>query len=169
MGITTNPVLETITSISDSGTLKIHSSSSEKSDELVDLTPDTPRHALKHMLDLSDRNLIVVSNFRGQIFLYQIASKNQEPYDLVKTLEIETKSEVKAMCTNNENHLIAGAMDGTLTIFDLNKPGNEKYAKQLLVFQGKAGVRCVQWRDKPRKEIITGHVDGIVTVWDLRE
>jgi hypothetical protein len=36
-------------------------------------------------------------------------------------------------------------------------------------FQGKPGIRLIQLRDKPRREIITGDSDGIVQVWDLNK
>jgi len=46
--------------------------------------------------------------------------------------------------------------------------GKERLIKPIVSLQGKKGVRCLQWREKPRREIIAGHVDGLVTVWDYK-
>ena len=43
-----------------------------------------------------------------------------------------------------------------MTVFDLGMPGREKQAKRISTLDGRAGIRVVAWRDRPRKEIITG-------------
>lgn len=68
-----------------------------------------------------------------------------------------------------ENYVAAGCQDGTINIFDLGAPGKERLAKSMVNLQGKTGVRCLQWREKPRRELIAGHADGIVTVWDFKQ
>ena len=64
--------------------------------------------------------------------------------------------------------MIAGAKDGSITLFDLGPAGKEKIVKQVTQFDGKPSVRVVTWREKPRREIITGDQDGVMTVWDLK-
>lgn len=79
------------------------------------------------------------------------------------------KAEIRGMCLNAYgNHLVAAAKDGSITIIDLQLPGKEKIAKQLVQFMGKPGVRVVCWRENPRREIITGDYDGSITVWDFK-
>jgi len=50
----------------------------------------------------------------------------------------------------------------------MGPPGKEKFTKLVTSFPGKPGIRLIQMREKPRKEIITGDDDGIVTIWDLK-
>jgi hypothetical protein len=51
---------------------------------------------------------------------------------------------------------VAGASDGSLAIFELNKPRSERFTKQVAHFQGKPGCRSVVWRERNR-EIITAN------------
>lgn len=50
----------------------------------------------------------------------------------------------------------------------MGAPGKEKFTKAVTQFYGKAGIRLVCMRDKPRREIITGDKSGVITVWDLK-
>jgi len=54
------------------------------------------------------------------------------------------------------SYLVAGATDGSLSIFELNKPRSERFSKQVAHFQGKPGCRCLVWRER-NKEIITAN------------
>lgn len=66
------------------------------------------------------------------------------------------------------NHLlIAGAIDGMISIFDMGPPGKERLTKMIDSFQGKAGIRLIAVRQSPRKEIITADAEGVVTVYDF--
>ena len=83
---------------------------------------------------------------------------------------MESTSEIKALAISAaENFAVAGCVDGTITVFDLMTAGKERLIKPILTLQGKKNVRCLQWRDKPRREIIAGHQDGLVTVWDFKQ
>ena len=64
---------------------------------------------------------------------------------------------------------MAGCADGSINVFDLNANGRERLAKHLVTLQGNKGVRCLQWRDRPRRELIAGHADGLVTIWDFKQ
>lgn len=50
-------------------------------------------------------------------------------------------------------------------MFDLDKPGREKYAKMNATLRGKDKVRVITWAPK-RAEIISGYSDGTITFWD---
>ena len=39
-------------------------------------------------------------------------------------------------------------------------------AKTDTYISGQKAITCIGWRETPRKEIITGHEDGYITVWD---
>lgn len=66
------------------------------------------------------------------------------------------------------SYLVAGATDGSLSIFELNKPRSERFSKQIAHFQGKPGCRCLVWRERNR-EIITANQDGNITVWSAKD
>lgn len=53
-------------------------------------------------------------------------------------------------------------------MFDLDKPGREKYAKMNATLRGKEKVRAVTWASK-RTEIISGYADGSITFWNAVE
>ena len=75
---------------------------------------------------------------------------------------------MRGLCSNPYgNYLVGGAKDGTVTVFDLGMPGREKLARKICQLDGRPGIRVVAWRDKPRKEIITGDQSGLVTIWDF--
>lgn len=64
--------------------------------------------------------------------------------------------------------MVAGAQDGSLSVFELGRPKQERFSKHLAWYQGRPGCRVVAWRDSAR-EIITASEDGIVTVWSARD
>lgn len=119
------------------------------------------------MISLPSRNLFAVADSLGNIYLLDSTSTE---LDVVKVLSNETGAQIRGLaCNVHENYIVAGSSDGAITVFDLLTPGKEKNAKILVSFQGKENVRLVQWREKPRREILTGDQSGIVTVWDLKE
>jgi len=85
------------------------------------------------------------------------------------SVSIGGKAEVRGLCSNPYgNYLVGGAKDGSVTVFDLGVPGREKVARKISQLDGRPGIRVVAWRDKPRKEVITGDQFGLVTIWDFR-
>ena len=58
--------------------------------------------------------------------------------------------------------------DGVLAIFDIGKPGKEKYASSRAMLNGKPKVRVCKWASS-RQELISGNQDGTVTFWDARK
>lgn len=53
-------------------------------------------------------------------------------------------------------------------MFDLDKPGREKYAKMIATLKGKEKVRSIAWAPK-RSEIFAGNEDGTITFWNAVE
>lgn len=64
--------------------------------------------------------------------------------------------------------MVGGGQDGSLSVFEINKPRSERFTKQIAHFQGKPGCRCIIWRERNR-EIITANQDGMITVWSAKE
>lgn len=58
--------------------------------------------------------------------------------------------------------------DGNLAIWDVGKPGKEKYASSLATLAGKPKVRVCKWANA-RQELISGNQDGTVTFWDAKK
>ena len=49
----------------------------------------------------------------------------------------------------SRNYLFTGSFDdGELNVFDMDKPGREKYAKLIVTLMGKDKVRSVTWSNK---------------------
>lgn len=86
MGIHPTPSTGSLTSISDAGTLKI--SESHSGQTVLDINPSgagQKLNALKYMLFLEQRTLLVICNSIGQIFIYSTMSA---PMELLTTLKV---------------------------------------------------------------------------------
>lgn len=169
MGIHSMPETGTFVSISDAGSIKVCENA--KGTVVKEMTLSKLNGgkdaALKAMVSLPSRNLIAVADALGNIYLLDTRTTDLE---LIKVLSTETGAQIRGLaCNVHENFIVAGSSDGAITVFDLLTPGKEKNGKILVSFQGKENVRLVQWRETPRREILTGDQAGIVTVWDLRE
>ena len=53
-------------------------------------------------------------------------------------------------------------------MFEIEKAGKEKYAKQIATFRSKNKVRVIRW-SPIRGEIYLGHEDGIITIWNAKQ
>lgn len=96
--------------------------------------------------------------------------KTGSPLEHVVSLSVDSKSEIKGIALNSsESYIVAGCADGSINVFDLGANGRERLAKPLVTLQGNKGVRCLQWRDRPRRELIAGHADGLITIWDFKQ
>ena len=86
------------------------------------------------------------------------------------TLQNHNKGSIRCLYLDtNRNYLFAASYDdGELNVFDLDKPGREKYAKMTAFMKGKEKVRAITWAPK-RSEIITGTEDGSITFWNALE
>ena len=163
MGFSTNVEAGNFISISDAGTLKITETHSGSS--VGEIQPQAGA-ALKQLIELKSRNCIAISCSKGKVHIF---NKAGSPLKKEKTLEIDTKTEIRGLAVSSaENFLVAGCKDGLITVYDLGQPGKERLVKELVSFMGKEGVRLVAWREKPRREIITADESGIVTIWDLK-
>lgn len=124
---------------------------------------------LKQLLESKKRNCLIASDSKGGLHMFTRAQEAPGQLESVVSLSVDGNSEVKGMCLNSlENYLAAGCQNGQITVFDLGAVGRERLAKPYLTLQGRANVRCLQWRETPRREIIAGHQDGLVTVWDFK-
>ena len=161
-GITSNGENNTFTSVSDDGTLKV----TENASGSVVAQAQPSAGALKQLLTFKQRNCFGVSDAKGGLHFY---TKDSSPLELIISLSVDSGSEIKGLALSGaENYVVAGCADGSINIFDLGANGKERLAKPHLTLQGNKGVRCLQWREKPRRELIAGHADGLVTIWDFK-
>jgi len=89
---------------------------------------------------------------------------------LIHIIQAHPKGEIRALYFDNYKHyLMSGNYDdGVLAIWDLDKPGKEKYAHNIANLQGKAKVRSVVWSSS-RAELFSANADGTVTFWNAKK
>lgn len=101
----------------------------------------------------------------GEVYIYDI-SQAEKP-KVLTVLQNNKRGSIRCLfLDNNRNYLFTGSYDdGELNVFDLDKPGREKFAKMAATLRGKEKVRAICASDK-RNEIYTGTEDGNITFWD---
>ena len=161
-GMVALPEANKFITVSDQGQVIVAAIST--GEELQSFCPlEWNRHALKSLIELPERKSIVATDHAGHVYIW-----SYEPeVELTVKLDLPTKEEVRGLQVIN-NMLCVGQIDGLVTLYDMGAPGKEKFTKPITQFNGKAGVRVICMRDKPRREIITGDNTGVITVWDLK-
>ncbi len=64
--------------------------------------------------------------------------------------------------------MASGYETGELGIFEVGKPGKEKFAKRVALFQTKKKVRVLGWSNV-RKEVFLGDEEGIITIFNGKQ
>lgn len=107
-----------------------------------------------------------ITNKSGQIFIYDASST---PVQQLNVLNMNTKCTIRGFHYDSIKNFIIGSGydDGELAMFEIEKPGKEKYAKQIASFKSKGKVRVIEWSAN-RGEIYLGHEDGIITIWSAK-
>mmetsp|Transcript_41034 Transcript_41034/g.53796 ORF Transcript_41034/g.53796 Transcript_41034/m.53796 type:complete len:168 (+) Transcript_41034:62-565(+) len=141
----------TFYTVSDDGTFKL--TDNKTGMPLAEVRPS--QGALKQLVPFQHRNCLGISDAKGNLHLY---TKTNPPPESIVSIQVESQSEIKGLAISSaENHAVAGSQDGTINVFDLQAAGKERLIKPLVALQGKKNVRCLQWRERPRREIIAGH------------
>ncbi|KRX05178.1 WD40-repeat-containing domain [Pseudocohnilembus persalinus] len=115
----------------------------------------------------SEYKRLFVSNRSGHVFIYDISSGVPVQLNCVQTSE---KGAIRSLQVDTlKNYFFTGGFDdGEIGVFQLEKPGREKFVKQTASFKGKTNIRFIEWSSS-RMEIYVGTKDGTVTVWDVRQ
>ncbi|EGR33250.1 PX domain protein [Ichthyophthirius multifiliis] len=110
---------------------------------------------------------LFVSNRSGNIYIYSISSINPELLITVQTIQ---KGTIRGLTIDLvKNYLFTGGFDdGEICVFDIEKPGKEKFAKLSASLVGKKKVRSIQWSTS-RSEIYVGTYDGTITIWNAKK
>jgi len=136
-----------------------------KNDVISELSPSSASLTGMHVHVETKRAFF--TNRAGQSFIYdlsttipkQIYSIQNHPKGDIRGLDFDIKT----------NYLFTANMDdGVIAIFDIGKPGKEKYASSRAMLLGKPKVRTCKWASN-RQELISGNQDGTVTFWDARK
>jgi len=60
---------------------------------------------------------------------------------MVYKMQTQAASCIRGLCLSaGGSYLVAGAVDGSLSIFELGRPKQERFTKQLTSFQGRPNV-----------------------------
>lgn len=84
----------------------------------------------------------------GEIYMYDI-SQAEKP-KILTVLQNNKKGSIRCLYLDtNRNYLFCASFDdGEINVFDLDKPGREKYAKMNATLKGKEKVRAITWSAK---------------------
>lgn len=110
---------------------------------------------------------LFVSNRSGMVFIYSIASVAPE---LLTTVLTSQQGVIRGLALDTvKNYVFTGGFDeGEVAVFDIEKPGKEKFAKLSASLVGKKKVRSVTWSSS-RSEIFVGTQDGTITIWNAKK
>jgi len=163
MGVFFDSISELIFTVSEDKKFKVYDMS--KNDVCSDMT--VGNSPLTCLCGDRDNRRVFMSNKAGQVFIYDISTKTPK---LIHTIQAHTKGSIRGLYFDTyKNYLFtANFDDGTIGIFDLHKPGKEKYASNIANFSGKKGVRHIVW-STGRYELYSGGEDGTITFWDAKK
>jgi len=78
----------------------------------------------------NQRNCLGISDAKGSLHLY---TRNASPPEHIVSIQVESRSEIKGLgLSESEHFMVAGCVDGTITVFDLMASGKERLVKPVL-------------------------------------
>lgn len=93
---------------------------------------------------------------------------NKNTPDGIASSVCSSKGNIRGLHIDYVNSfLFAGMKNGKLSIFDINKPGKEKFIKEISCIDTKKKIRLVQYNRK-NHEVFIGDEKGQISVWNLR-
>jgi WD40 repeat protein len=136
-----------------------------KNDTIADLTLGTAD--LTALLVERENKRAFIANRTGQVFIHDISTMVPR---LIHIVQAHPKGEIRSLTFDtNRHYLITGNHDdGILAIWDLDKPGKEKFAHNIANLHGKAKVRATAWSTS-RTELMSANADGTVTFWNAKK
>jgi WD40 repeat protein len=135
-----------------------------KNDTIADLTLGTSD--LTTLAVERENKRAFIGNRLGQVFIHDISTMVPR---LIHIVQAHPKGEIRTLIFDtNRHYLISGNHDdGILAIWDLDKPGKEKYAHNIANLHGKPKVRYAAW-STGRAELMSGNGDGSITFWNAK-
>ncbi|CAD8083004.1 unnamed protein product [Paramecium sonneborni] len=130
---------------------------------IADFTPD--QHELTSLLVCDERRKVFIGDRSGQILIYDIEKQMPSYINKVAT----GQQFIRGLFIDHQRNFLFSVshQNGVVSIIDVQKPGQEQFAKQIANLNGKSKSREICWSSK-RGEIYVGNVDGTVTIWDAR-
>jgi len=107
-----------------------------------------------------------ISDNKGHIKIFDISPC---PPNHLKTIGYGLKRRLTAMCFNSRmNYIFASNKDkGLISIFDIGKPGREKFSKVVGNYQSENGGRELLWLEG-RQEFAIGFSNGNISFWNAK-
>jgi hypothetical protein len=94
---------------------------------------------LKCLLYSEQRDVLFIADGEGYIYAYTVAA-NGTPEQMMK-IQTNSKSCIRSLClSTGGTYMVAGAVDGSLSILEMGKPRQERFTKQIATFQGRPNV-----------------------------
>jgi len=164
MGVFLDPITQYSYTISEDKKFKVFDIN--KNFALSDIPIGSEKHTCLQVDKDSKRAFI--ANRSGQVFIYDIS--NKDPYLLHSILTHGHKSANlrTVLFDPKTNYLFAANYkDGQIAIWDMQKPGKEKFASMIAKLAGKPETRSLAWTPS-RYELYSGTEDGTITFWSVR-
>ena len=88
----------------------------------------------------------------------------------LNSFSLDKPSKIRGVCYDPVSTyiLVSGYETGEMNIYEMGKPGRERFAKRVATLQTKNKVRAIGW-SKERKEAFLGHADGVVSIWSAKQ
>lgn len=119
----------------------IYTCSEDKSLKLIEKgkVTQTIKHSvtgLTYMVGDREFQRLFVANRQGNVYIYDISSSIP---NLIHVMTTQLKGAIRGMQIDTQkNYVFTGGFDdGEIGVFDIEKPGREKYARQTASFVGK--------------------------------
>lgn len=131
MGLHADRALGFVYSIGDDGKFRLTDVTSHS--VVTDIQPHSSSGVgLKHMIYSESRAVFIMGDGDGWIYMY---SQNSHPPEQVCKIQTAAKACIRGLCMNGGGqYLVSGAVDGTLSIFEMGRPKGERFTKQITAF-----------------------------------
>jgi WD40 repeat protein len=163
MGVYHDNVTNLVYSVGEDKKFKVHDY--ERKAPIADLS--TGSSDLTALVADRENKRAFISNRAGQVMIYSITM----PIPMqIHVIQAHAKGDIRSLTFDaTRQYIIAGNHDdGVLAIWDLGKPGREKFAHNIANLHGKTKVRYAAW-SSGRSELFSGNGDGTVTFWNAKQ
>eukprot|EP00330_Aristerostoma_sp_ATCC50986_P012712 CAMPEP_0114589998 /NCGR_PEP_ID=MMETSP0125-20121206/12325_1 /TAXON_ID=485358 ORGANISM="Aristerostoma sp., Strain ATCC 50986" /NCGR_SAMPLE_ID=MMETSP0125 /ASSEMBLY_ACC=CAM_ASM_000245 /LENGTH=181 /DNA_ID=CAMNT_0001787203 /DNA_START=849 /DNA_END=1394 /DNA_ORIENTATION=- len=164
MGVWIDPLTEYVYSVSEDTKFKVHDAN--KNFTVGELFVGSAKHT-GLQVDKENKRAFI-SNRDGQVFIYDI---NQKKPVLSHSIQAHSKgSAIRGLYYDPQRSYLftVNHSDGAIGIFEIGKPGKEKFTSHTANFTGRKGSRVGVWSTN-RYEFYSGDEDGTVTFFDAKK
>eukprot|EP00349_Pseudokeronopsis_sp_Brazil_P009175 CAMPEP_0202961928 /NCGR_PEP_ID=MMETSP1396-20130829/6027_1 /ASSEMBLY_ACC=CAM_ASM_000872 /TAXON_ID= /ORGANISM="Pseudokeronopsis sp., Strain Brazil" /LENGTH=316 /DNA_ID=CAMNT_0049682157 /DNA_START=155 /DNA_END=1105 /DNA_ORIENTATION=- len=125
MGLYYNSSINMLYSIGEDGRFKITDINLKST--VYEVSPG--KSGLKYMVYEQQRGIFILADADGFIYLYNALTN---PPELLASIQSQSRSCIRGLTLSDGGYyLFAGASDGSMSVFEMGKPGKERFIKQL--------------------------------------